>query len=133
MKYRDGYRYQLAIAESFNTDIRVPANINTEFIVLSTEGMLIIKAGYAWDGPSGPTVDTQSFMRGSLAHDALYQLMRMERLDIKWRIHADKELVKICKVDGMWGFRRWYVERELRKFGAAAADPKNKKKLFTAP
>jgi hypothetical protein len=37
--------------------------------------------GYAWNGPSGPTLDTRNFMRGSLVHDALYQLMREGRMD----------------------------------------------------
>jgi len=41
-----------------------------------SDGGLLIKAGYSWDGPSGSAIDTKNFMQGSLVHDALYQLLR---------------------------------------------------------
>lgn len=133
MRYCDGYKYQLVVDEVFQTAIKTGTTVATKYITLADTGLLVVREGYAWDGPSGPTWDTKTFMRGSLAHDALYQLMRMGLLEQKWRIPADKELVRICKVDGMWSFRRWYVERELRKFGGSSADPKNRKKILIAP
>lgn len=70
IKYRDGYKYQLS--EDYQTVIEIkPVEfILTEYIRLDIDGTLSIKEGYAWDGPSGPTVDTKNFMRGSLVHDA---------------------------------------------------------------
>ena len=75
-----------------------------------------IRKGYCWDGPSGPTVDTENFMRGSLIHDALYQLMR-EYPDLRtYRNGADRLLQRICIEDGMsrmraalvyWGVKTW--------------------------
>ncbi len=32
--------------------------------------------------PNGPTIETKTFMRASLVHDALYQLMREEHLEL---------------------------------------------------
>ncbi len=54
-----------------------------------------------WDGPSGLTIDTPNFMRGSLVHDTLYQLLRNELIEQKWRDEADEELRRICREDGM--------------------------------
>lgn len=100
-----------------------PAYISTEFIELcgstGTKGLKISNM-YAWDGPSGPTIDTESFMRGSLVHDALYQLIREGYLDKKvWRPYADKLLRKICLEDGMSKFRAWYVYHSVRWFGGS--------------
>jgi hypothetical protein len=66
-------------------------------IHLSADGVLTIKAGYRWDGASGPTFDTPSTMFASLVHDALYQLMREEAIGQEWRLRADDLLGRIMK------------------------------------
>lgn len=108
-------------------------NIKTDFIELGTEGMLVIKKGYAWDGPSGPTIDTPNFMRGSLVHDALYQLLRNELIDEKWRDEADDELRRICVEDGMSKICAKWVYIAVRKWGKVAASPESRKKIHKAP
>ena len=131
--YRAGYKYQLA--ESYSTSVVVcpDEKIETDFIDLDEAGLLTIKAGYAWDGPSGPTRDTKSFMRGSLVHDALYQLMRNNLLPSSCREDADQELHRICIEDGMNRFRAWYVLLGVRKGAGFAAAPKAKKEIRSAP
>ncbi|MGH7536144.1 MAG: DUF1353 domain-containing protein, partial [Gemmatimonadales bacterium] len=78
IQYRTGYKYQLAADYTVLLAFGPAENIKTEYICfvrsLQGRGYLTVKEGYAWDGPSGPTVDTKDFMRGSLVHDALYQL-----------------------------------------------------------
>lgn len=133
IKYKSGYKYQLVEDYSISTAIHPARDINTKRIFLDTRGSLCIKAGYAWDGPSGPTIDTKNFMRGSLVHDALYQLMRYELLEGRWRDKADRELQKICIADGMSRIRAWWVYQGLRIGGKGAADPSNKKEIHTAP
>ena len=64
--YKGGYKYQLKETYSVRISITPADTINTEYIVLDNTGDLTIKEGYAWDGPSGPTIDTLTFMRGSL-------------------------------------------------------------------
>ncbi len=76
IEFKDGYRYQLKRTFSLQTPIHPPEPVETDFIALEAGGILHLRNGYAWDGPSGPTVDTGSFMRGSLVHDAFYQLIR---------------------------------------------------------
>lgn len=66
IRYRSGYKYQLAEGCTVRTGIFPPEEIVTEFISLNTLGVLSIRRGYAWDGASGPTIDTKSSMWGSL-------------------------------------------------------------------
>ena len=133
IKYRSGYKYQLV--EEYAVDINiVPENdVHTDFIELDVEGKLVINKGYAWDGPSGPTTDTLNFMRGSLVHDALYQLMRNGLMDQKLRDEADEELKRICLEDGMTRLRAWLVHRGVRLGGGPAASPESLKEIHKAP
>jgi hypothetical protein len=133
IKLHSHYKYQLANTYSIQTEIKPETDIVLEgrclcgndkiFIVLNTLGILTIYAGYCWDGPSGPTIDTRSFMRGSLVHDVLYQLMREKKIAYSNRKYADKLLVRICRQDGMNYFRALYVYRAVRRLAFKAAKP----------
>lgn len=131
--FRSGYKHQLTEHAIFQTALHPPEHIATEYIILSTGGELVIKKGYAWDGASGPAMDTKNTRRATLAHDALYQLMKMELLSRSWRKEADLELDKILKEDEVWALRRWYWLKGIRWFGNAFTDPKNAKPILTAP
>ena len=123
IKYRAGYKYQLVEPYVCQTAITPPVHVAHDYLVLKTDGVLIINAGYAWDGASGPTVDTKSFMRGSLVHDALYQLMREGLIDLSWRNAADQELRRLCVEDGMSCMRAWWVYRAVNNCGEGSAKP----------
>ena len=134
ISYHGGYKYQLK--QSYATDIPIkPVEpIETEYVALTTEGNLTIKNGYAWDGPSGPTFDTRNFMRGSLVHDALYQLMREGHLDPSQdREPADRLLQEMCKEDGMTALRAWWVYQGVHRWGSPSADPANSRPIKRAP
>lgn len=132
--YKAGYKYQLKEDYILAIEIKSADPIDTDYIRLDVMGELTIKKGYAWDGPSGPTIDTLNFMRGSLVHDALYQLMREKHLDRDtYREAADRLLQKICKEDGMWSLRAWWVYQGVRLFADPAADPANKRPVVHAP
>ena len=133
--YRRGYKYQLhdEYTDSIPIYPAVSASCRGGYITLSTQGKITIKKGYAWDGPSGPTIDTLNFMRGSLVHDALYQLMREGAIGrVGRRDQADRLLQQMCREDGMSAVRAWWVYWGVRKFGGAAADPRNTKKIITS-
>jgi len=127
--YRDLRRYKYQLTEDYSVDsgIKVKEKIDTPFIILEPDGNLTIKKKYAWDGPSGPTIDTKTFMRGSLVHDAFYQLMRESRLPLNDRDKSDRLLQKICKEDGMFFFRAWYTYLGLKWFGKKHAAPQKPK------
>lgn len=131
--YKSGYKYQLSRQISLQTKITPAYHIDVLFISLTTNGLLTVRAGYASDGPSGPTLDTKNFMRAAFVHDALYQLIRMGELPMACRLMADELLYQICREDGMSYLRAKNVLFWLRRFGKSAADPKNKKREMVAP
>jgi len=129
IKYRKGYKYQLA--ETYYRNVYITGfEIDTEFIKLTLDGQLVILSGYSWDGPSGPAIDTDNFMEGSLVHDALYQLLRMSLISKQHRKTADLLLKSICRSKGMSKIRTWLVVKGVRWFASGAADPKNKKLIY---
>ena len=152
MKYRKGYKYQVAEDEVFQTGMLIGKRIKAEFICMDEKGKLTVKSGYAWDGPSGPTKGIvgvldkipfigkwlvkkflNSFLRGSCGHDALYQLIRNKWLEGIWREAADDYLKQCCLEDKMIKARAAYVHKGVKEFAGFAADPKNIKKVYTAP
>jgi hypothetical protein len=124
IRYKEGYKYQLVEDYTAPTGIIPPQAIMTHFIELSADGRIAIRADYAWDGPSGPTIDTANFMRGSLEHDALYQLMREGLLPPDYRAKADMRLWTVCLEDGMSAIRAWWVFRGVRIGGESSIQPR---------
>ncbi len=145
--YKKGYKYQLhqvcrldllgalpAYEKAIHVDYIALMPVTGHQFVGGNFSRLIIDKGYAWDGPSGLTIDTPNFMQGSLIHDALYQLMRLGFLDPKiWRQPADALLRRICLEDDMSEFRAWYTYHSVRGFGNPSTLEKNKKKVLSAP
>ena len=125
--YKDlrSYKYQLAEDYTIQSNITGHEAEVENYIKLQENGCLTIKKFYSWDGPSGPTIDTKTFMRGSLVHDAFYQLLREKKISRKYRKQADDLLRTVCLEDGMSKFRAWYVHKAVRVFAAKAAKPKN--------
>jgi len=131
--YSEGYKYQLEKNYIVKLDI-LNESVDTDYIDLTTDGILTIYKGYSWDGPSGPTIDTKDFMRGALVHDALYQCMRMGKLDAKkYRKVADQTMRKLCREDGMGWFRAYYTYHAVRLCGNKSADPAGSYPIKTAP
>lgn len=133
IKYRKGFKYQLVGDYTVQTRIITGRSIKTEFVELTATGELTLKNGYASDGPSGPTIDTKTFIRGAFGHDGKYQLLRMGLIGNHWREMADQELREDCLQDGMNRLRAWYVYKSVQICGKSAADPANRAKVMTAP
>lgn len=90
----------------FQTDVKgLPCEYKQ--IVLNEDGMLHIKAGYRWNGPTGSPA-YKEMIRGSLVHDALYALfsskgpLHKNRPQVKR--YADKMLFDVFIIDGV---SRW--------------------------
>ncbi len=133
--YRGGYKYQLAVTVWFYLPELTGkvAPFEREYFGFTADGWLWIKEGYAWDGPSGPTVDTPDFMRGSLGHDVLYQMMREGLMDISLRHVADDFLERVCLEDGMSEVRAWIDHIGLRIAGESASEPSAEHLIIYAP
>ncbi len=109
------YKYQLMKEYRFKLGFR-GSEASMTFIHLYVGGELVIDPGYSWDGPSGPTIDTKTFMRGSLVHDAVYQLLRAGLFGDHehWREIADDLIRIICVKDGMMRMRACCRRRQVR-------------------
>jgi hypothetical protein len=146
IKYKTGYRHQLY--EDFTLRVLVFPDqpVSHRYMYLSCNGNLLIRAGYAWDGPSGPCrwlADRmpgwiqkkylKHILPGSLVHDVLCQLLRMGLLNQKWADQVNKEFRRINLESGMSRPRARWTYEAVNRFGAFAFDPKNKRKVLTAP
>ena len=129
MKYRKGYKYQLAEDELFITKL-YGYNIITKRIELHPDGSLIVREGYACDGPSGPTIDRRENMSAAVLHDALYELMRKALLlHLHWP-EADAEYGKQMKKCGAWDITVAINIAGLKFMNGKCALPKNRKKVY---
>lgn len=125
IRYKRRHRYKYTLVDPFSkqTELKPETRLGNDFLNLDGQGVLHISAGYSWDGPSGPTIDTPNFMQGSLVHDALYQMIREEYLDYDHRKYADELLREMCMEDSMSWIRATLVYYAVRIFGASAAKP----------
>jgi hypothetical protein len=135
--YKGDYKYITAAVERYETGIATDRSYAVSHGELSPSGALTIKKGYAWDGPSGPTFDTRSAMRGSLVHDCLYQLLRetdfgAPEMHAQRRKLCDEILYRICIEDGMWKWRAKWILAGVRKGGGPAA-VRRQRKIYEAP
>ena len=124
--FKKGGPKKYYLTEDFETTLHfsVPKMVSDGVITI-IGNKLTICTSYAWDGPSGPAIDTDNFMDGSLVHDVLYDLMRQGLLSRwKYRRKADKEMRIQCKKDGMSFIRRWYTWSAVRVGGYGASGGK---------
>ena len=133
IRYRKGYKYQLDIPYVAYVGICPTKVAATDYLELDMDGYLFIKDGYAWDGPSGPTIDTPDSLRASLEHDAMYQLMRLGELDRSFRKAVDKRFYTVLKEDGMGWFRRFMWYRAVSRFAGKFVEPESIQEVYTAP
>ena len=126
--YRPVRNYNYQLREDFSYDLgrTFPEGpIQNEFILISAEGLITIKKHYAWDGVSGPVIDTQANLKASLVHDALYQLMREARLDhLIYREWSDRLFMEMCRKGGVMDAIAGLYFKGLSWFGAKNAKPR---------
>ena len=118
MKYSK-YKYKFKVEENFSIELpfKIPDFVHPYASL--KDGILSVKRGYAWDGASGPIINTQDTLVASLVHDVLYQAMRLNLIKSSKenRQIADKNFFEILKIHGVNSIRRkvWYFA--VRLFG----------------
>ena len=73
--YRKGdYKYTLLHDWEWSTGVTFERDVEVEggWVRLLRDGTMYIRKDYHWDGPRGPALDTQNFIRGSLVHDGVF-------------------------------------------------------------
>jgi hypothetical protein len=132
VKYRAGYKYQIAETFTIQTDIKgFTAKSESGRIVLDSLGALTIHEGYASDGPSGPTVDRKENMRAGFGHDALYQLIREQELPFKFWKQADNNYGRWLALGGSWPITVRINVYGLGLMKGKYARPENRKRVYT--
>lgn len=131
--YRRGKFYVLSRTYTCYVGVFPPQDIVTDFVILTKDGWMTLMKGYAWDGPSGPTIDTKSTLRASLIHDGLYQLMRLGLLELIWRDRADDLLRDIMIEDKAFVWRAKLWRYMVDRAALSAATNKEYEKELVAP
>lgn len=98
MKYKAGYKYKLDGTMMIYPSPIIPPDGESrsvdKWISLSSDKVLSICDGYAWDGASFILFKwfgtPKKWIRPSLAHDALYQLAREGQLPLSMRKQFDR-------------------------------------------
>ena len=118
MKYSE-YKYKFKVEENFSIELPFKIPDFEHPYASSKDSILEIKKGYAWDGASGPIINTRDTLVASLVHDVLYQAMRLNLIKSSKenRKIADKNFFEILKMHGVNAIRRkvWYFA--VRFFG----------------
>jgi hypothetical protein len=126
------FKYQLTRPYQIQTDIK-GYSISELYFHMDEAGLLTIHALYAWDGPSGPTMDGPDNLRASLVHDVIYQMMRMKLIPESHKDYADRTFRTLLLEDGMdvWRADIWYEGVHL--FASYACEPGSEEKEKIAP
>lgn len=119
------YKFQL-LADYVKLIDLYSHEIETPFICLSTDGLLTIQKGYAWNGANA-IPDTLHTIEPSLVHDALYQLLREGELHKDYREYADKLMRDMCYTLGAARWYAWVIYQGLRVGGGPFAKYRKKK------
>lgn len=118
MKYSE-YKYKFKVEENFSIELPFKIPDFEHPYASSKDSILSIKRGYAWDGASGPIINTRDTLVASLVHDVLYQAMRLNLIKSSKENKkiADKIFFEILKMHGVNSIRRkvWYFA--VRLFG----------------
>lgn len=123
------YKYLVTKTVTYETHMRyhdgavIEDNSGNLLVELSPSGLLSVFPGYAWDGPSGPTIDTDDWFDASLVHDIFYQMIRRRKLPTMKRRLADVEMHRILVASQMPRARAWWSFWAVRIFGWPAAHP----------
>jgi hypothetical protein len=131
--YKKGYKYQTTRDYHLKFEVVPYAPIDTGLIRMDMQGNTIINKAYAWNGASGPTIDTDSSMIGSLGHDVGYQLIRLGLVDPKYKEYFDQWLHDTCTEDGMLEFRADYWQWAVGEFGGSSCRPSGEPIELMAP
>jgi hypothetical protein len=136
--YKSGYDHQLAKDLIVQTNIFPQSTIRTEYITLYANGVLKLRAGYAWDGATG-CPDFAWIIRPSAIHDAGYQLIRMGLLPSDTKDLWDNLLRQNCNED-LQAMDKMFLVRytpliywAVSRFGSKAASAKSSRKVYISP
>ena len=132
IRYLQGVKYVLSEDYMLQTPV-TGADVIDPWFRLFPDGRLHILAGFAWDGPSGPTLDTKDSLRASLVHDVFCILMRDGRLAFDRQAAVNDHFRDLCVEDGMPAWRAWLWHAGVEIGDAGNPDQGPDRRVKTAP
>lgn len=119
--FEKGYKYRVYFDYEIQTEM-FGFTVEDYWYRLTPDGKLWIRAGYAWDGASGPTIDNSTTFVNSLVHDIFFQMQRKNQLphDPCFAI-SNSELERIGIISGMLRLRARWWKNMVSAFGSANA------------
>lgn len=133
MRYIEGIKYVLAEDYSVQTPV-IGEHVDSKWFTLTPDGRLTVREGFAWDGASGPTIDTPASMVPSLVHDVFCICMRDGRLSYaRWQPTVNAFFYSQLRAAGMpaWRARIWHAGVVLGDAGNPKQGPD--RVVLTAP
>lgn len=124
VQWVEGGRYRYVVTEDYSVRVGIFPRWGTTgnaFVALTRDGVLHIRAGYAWDGASGIAINTPNSRTPSCIHDALYGLTREGLLDQSLRREIDNVFFAALIACGMWVGRAFMWWAAVRLFGTSYA------------
>lgn len=131
IKYRKGYKYQLHEAYSVETGI-TGFDVNHPLFTMDIQGKLTIRENYAWDGASGPTIDTKNSKAPSLVHDCGFQMMAEGLVSQATRGDWNRLFGRMLRDAGMSAWRAWIWEKAVSARLGGDRYGRKPKKVYTA-
>ena len=108
----DGWQYRMTAPATFRFPRHLYRLITTVGPGWQTApGEIDVQGGYCWDGPSGPAVNDESAVVGSLLHDILCTPVTDEQGRVGYPcgyLAAHRLYREVCRVQGMHRGRAWY-------------------------
>lgn len=99
LAYSRGYKFQVEEPYSIKTTI-TGYNVDWDWYTLNSQGYLLVRKGYAWDGATG-WIDVPSIIRPSMIHDVFCQMMRRNDIPHIFR-YVNEYFYQECLRSGMW-------------------------------
>lgn len=115
--YAGRYKYQLRENAITESGVRPCELIQHEYFAIDTNGLILVRHGYAWDGASSLAVDDPGTIYASLFHDVGYQAIRLGLINGAWRKEFDRMYERLCIDGGVNRIRAKYHYLALRAGG----------------
>lgn len=97
MKYRKTKRWRYKLTSDVTGRLaKGMPDFEIDGYATCIDGLLTIKAGYAWDGATGPVFQTKTNKLSSLVHDVLLQAIDMRLISKSYTNLADLTYLKIA-------------------------------------
>lgn len=108
--------------------------VSHPYFDLRPEGLLVVRAGYAWDGASDGLPDTRATLAASLPHDVGAQMQRLGLVSHpkRFKLLNDRWYRKMLLRNGAYRWWAWVQYKAIRsRFADSSVKPTSVKKRRT--